>query len=204
MIAGLEVYDRLGRLIMGAEDYNRYILGTIDLRGVYFGADHYQKKILEHEQTITVDCPQFDSHCKLVPLLDIGAQPYGQVNSYYAGQPNRYDIYMAKGNDRTITKDEWDKAAKQNVYKYFPVVKSYKTWGFGFSYIAAIMGEGTTQQGLNFWCPEPGKISYNTGGSMEANWLAYAQQDQSEYKEGDTYCGVSWLLMRCLILGRLE
>ena len=45
MIAGLEVYDRLGRLIMGAEDYNRYILGTIDLRGVYFGADHYQKKI---------------------------------------------------------------------------------------------------------------------------------------------------------------
>ena len=204
MIAGLEVYDRLGRLIMGAEDYNRYILGTIDLRGVYFGADNYNKKILEPEKTITVDCPQFTEHCKLVPLLDIGAIPYGQPNSYTAGQPDRYDIYTLKGNDNVITKDEWDTAAKQNVYQYFPVVQSYKTWGFGFSYISAIMAENTTHQGINFWCPEPGKISYNTGGSMEKNWLAYAEQDQSEYKEGDTYCGVSWLLMRCLILGRLE
>lgn len=204
MIAGLEVYDAKGRLIMGAEDYNKYVLGTIDLPGVYFGADYYTKKIIEHEKTITVDCPQFTEHCKLVPMLDIGAIPYGQVSDYYAGQPDRYDIYMAKGNEGIITKDEWDNAAKQRVYQYFPVVQSYKSWGFDFLYVVAMLSGGTTHQGIHYWCPEPGKISYNTGGSMENKWLAYVEQDQSDYKEGYTYCGISWLLMRCLILGRLE
>ena len=204
MIAGLEVYDRLGRLIMGAEDYNRYILGTIDLRGVYFGADHYNKKILEHEQTITVDCPHFDSHCKLIPVMDIGVLPYRQSGSRSLLPPERDEVYKLVGSGKLLTIDEYNKGFCERVYSYFPVAQSYSYWAFSWSYTSGVLGSPDgIHQGIHYWCPEPGKVSYNTGGSMEANWLAFADQDQSEYKEGDTYCGISWLVMRCLVLGRL-
>lgn len=207
MIAGLEVYDEKGRVIMGAEDYNKYVLGIVDLPGVYFGGDYYTKKILESEKTLTVDFEYFDSNCKLVPLSDVGLTPFTGGSSYSAETPSSYQVYQATNGQegKALTKEVWNNTFKNHVYQYCPAAKNYKMWAFGFAFVWGMITTGlTNKQGINYWCPSPGKISYNTGGSMEKQWQEYANNAASDaYNSGDTYCGISWLKLRCLVLGRL-
>lgn len=190
---------------MGAEDYNKYVLGVVDLPGVYFGGDCYAKKILESEKTLTVDFEQFDSNCKLVPLSDIGLTPFAYGSSYSAGTPSNYQVYQATNGqeDKSIIQEDWDNAFKNHVYQYCPVAKNYTMWGFGFALTLDIMIHNyLSSQMLNYWCSSQGKISYNTGASMEKQWQEYIN-NYGSFSSGDTYCGISWLTLRCLVLGRL-
>lgn len=200
------LYDGLGRVVVGAEDYNKYVLGVVDLPGVYFGGDYYTKKILESEKTLTVDFEQFDSNCKLVPLSDVGLTPFTTGSSYSAGIPSAYQVYQAVNGQegKSIAQEDWDNSFKNHVYQYCPAAKSYRTWAFGFGFVwQMVTFSFTNKQGINYWCPSPGKISYNTGASMEKRWQEYANIYSGDYGSGDTYCGISWLKLRCLVLGRL-
>lgn len=215
MKIGLEIYDKHGNPILKYNEYNKYFRGTISLVSPYAIAQETSdegKAIIQGENTITVDAPEYEQGCSLIP---VGAtyREYGcaidfihfNINSIGNSTLGYRDLYFSYiGYNPSfvyggkITEDYY------NLYKN--LLNKYRPESIGYveastpKELAALGFPSFDYLTLNHWSPSAGKLSYNYGGKLDKYIIE--RYVSSDYTSGGNHIFVyGFVSMDFIIMG---